>query len=528
MTIKVILADDEPLIVKGLRKLVAWHELGMEIVAQAYDGEELLEAITAHKPDLVISDINMPHCTGIEILKEIGARQWNTKIVFISAYQEFAYARDAVAFGAVDYLVKPVEKEQLERVLARAVSQIREEDEETRRKDKLQFIERKRKSEEMREGIERLLEGALSAESLLYRKLDAELSWPYMTAAALELDMDESGSERWPAHERRLIHFAVDNVLQDSLTGRGFAFVRNNRFALLIGHEEPALPLVLARDIQRNIATYLKLRASIGIGQTAKEIGGLAESSRQAEAALDIKYFVGRESVVVYEPVSPEPDAGHLLYGLQEEAVKALTGGQWGSALEALNRLLAGIRAATYGNRGLAVSTAFASVMNIVQEIIRKGVPVAEGPFEIHGLQAMLGRFETFDELSEGVRRILEQLNARIDDKAGNRDKLLLARIKQYIEEHYADEISLESVAAVAFMNPYYFSTFFKKHTRENFKAYVTNVRMKRAAVLLAETDLLVYEIAEKVGYQSARHFSEVFKKTYGKLPQEYKSSLKK
>src|SRR5690606_13896520 len=105
---------------------------------------------------------------------------------------------------------------------------------------------------------------------------------------------------------------------------------------------------------------------------------------------------------------------------------------------------------------------------------------------------------------------------------------MLLARIKRYIDEHYAEEISLESVAAVAFMNPYYFSTFFKKHMNDNFNVYVTKVRMKHAEQLLRQTDLMVYEIAEKVGYQNARHFSDVFKKMYGKLPMAYKQQLRK
>lgn len=89
------------------------------------------------------------------------------------------------------------------------------------------------------------------------------------------------------------------------------------------------------------------------------------------------------------------------------------------------------------------------------------------------------------------------------------------------------DEISLEAVAAIAFMNPYYFSSFFKKQMKQNFKQYVTDLRMNHAISLLKTTDLMVYEIAEKVGYKNARHFSDMFKKYTGKLPQEYKNSLR-
>lgn len=193
-----------------------------------------------------------------------------------------------------------------------------------------------------------------------------------------------------------------------------------------------------------------------------------------------------------------------------------------------LAQLLRAIRSATIGNASLAVSTCFSSILFIVQEIKKSGVQLPDWGFDLHGLQSLLEEYDTFDEMERGVFQIAEELYQRIDDKSGNKEKLLLTKIKQYIEEHYSEEISLESVSAIAFMNPYYFSSFFKKHTKQNFKQYVTEIRMKQAVSLLRQTDLMVYEIAEKVGYNNARHFSDMFKKHYGKLPMEYKQALRK
>lgn len=102
-----------------------------------------------------------------------------------------------------------------------------------------------------------------------------------------------------------------------------------------------------------------------------------------------------------------------------------------------------------------------------------------------------------------------------------------LLQVKAYVEEHYAENITLESMAAMLYMNPYYFSSFFKKHTGQNFKHYLTEVRMNHARRLLLQSSLMIYEIAEQVGYNNARHFSDMFKKKFGKLPQEYKQSWK-
>ncbi len=109
----------------------------------------------------------------------------------------------------------------------------------------------------------------------------------------------------------------------------------------------------------------------------------------------------------------------------------------------------------------------------------------------------------------------------------GGKEAQQMKFVKEYIEQHYSENITLESIASIVFMNPYYFSSFFKKHTNENFKQYVTDIRMKQAVKLLLQTDLMVYEIAEQVGYNNARQFSDMFKKSYGKLPQEYKSQIR-
>ncbi|MOA31940.1 HTH-type transcriptional regulator YesS [compost metagenome] len=114
-----------------------------------------------------------------------------------------------------------------------------------------------------------------------------------------------------------------------------------------------------------------------------------------------------------------------------------------------------------------------------------------------------------------------------VDARTGGKEMLQGAKVKKYIQEHYADNITLESLSDMFYMNPYYFSSFFKKHIGENFKTYLTNIRMEHAHSMLMLTDMMVYEIAERVGYNNARHFSNMFKKKYGKLPLEYKQAMK-
>ncbi len=141
--VTVLLADDEPIILKGLSKLLPWSELGIDIVGYAYDGRELLELMGLHKPDIVISDISMPHFTGIDVIKEAKRMQLPSKVIFISAYQEFSYAKDAIVYGAAEYLIKPIKKSDLENAVNKVLSLIHEETEDDLRRNKLDHLERK-------------------------------------------------------------------------------------------------------------------------------------------------------------------------------------------------------------------------------------------------------------------------------------------------------------------------------------------------------------------------------------------------
>ncbi|THF72686.1 response regulator [Cohnella fermenti] len=535
MTIRVLLADDEPLILKGLRKLLPWEELGVEIVGQACDGDELDEQIRLLRPDVLISDISMPRKSGIDVLRGINEQGLPVKVVFISAYQEFSYAKEAISLGAVEYLIKPIEREQLRAALDKAMSLIREEGEENRRKDKLRRMETRQRTEEKREALSRLASGTLPAGADLYARLEAELRAPFYTVLALELGQLEDASGRWTETERNLVNFAVDNVLGELLAepgsgaegGLGTFFAKQERIVVIVPHSEAGRPYELAQDIKAKINDYLKLNVSIGIGLAVRSLGRLAESAQQAEQALDMKYFEGLNKLLPYAAQASAAVAESELYTLRSDVVQSLAERNGKRAQEALHKLLAAVRRTTEGNKGLAVATAFSSVLSIVQELQKSGVALSEEGFDLQGLQTRLGQYETFDSMAQGIGELLGELAEVIGNRTGNRDKMLLARIKQHIERHYADELTLESVAAVAFMNPYYFSAFFKKHTNENFKAYVTEVRMRHATQLLSNTDLLMYEVAEKVGYANARHFSDVFKKTCGMLPNEYRQSLR-
>jgi two-component system response regulator YesN len=185
-----------------------------------------------------------------------------------------------------------------------------------------------------------------------------------------------------------------------------------------------------------------------------------------------------------------------------------------------LDHWLETIRSLSWGNRNYTVALCTSLLTMAHREMPPSGT---EKQFDDLQIVQLLHECETFAGLCRCIREQLGLLRMKIHGRSGTKEAVQIAQVKAYIDEHYAEEISLETMASRFYMNPSYFSTFFKKNTGLNFKQYVTDARMKAALHMLTQTDAMLYEIAEKIGYHHARQFSEMFKKQFGMLPGEYR-----
>jgi|GEM_PF-795980 len=527
--IKVLLADDEPIILRGLRKLVPWEQMGMTIVGEVEDGAQLASILLSNPPDILVSDIQMPNLSGIEAIKRIRDLNLKVKVIFISAYKEFAYAREAVSCGALGYLVKPIDRRELEETLRNAQAQILKEREDHMIKERLQFWEERKRREMVEEMLDRLLDGRPVSLGQFGRKPGTDREIASFTVAAMEPDQPGSGTGSWREDDKSLVVFAVRNVIGE-MTSRlpsVMSCFKDGRFFFVFLNMDPDAVLAFAADVQHKINTYLKLEVSIGIGSAVRTAAEVPVSCRQAVDAVRCKFFRGLNRLIPWEPVNGDLPSEKELYEDQQAVIRGLSHLDWEAASIALDQLLRSIERMTYGNRDLAVNVCVTSLFLFVRELKNAGYDLGEWDANPTNVHTDFNRSATYGELRLKMRERLGCLFRHLQNSAGHQDKQLIRKIREYVETRYMDDITLESAASLAYMNPYYFSAFFKKHMGKNFKQYVTEVRMKEAVLLLMQTDLMVYEIAERVGYQNARHFSGVFRKMYGKLPNEYRQAQK-
>ncbi|THF77812.1 response regulator transcription factor [Cohnella fermenti] len=519
----VYLADDEPVILRGLRKLLDWDKLGLEIIGECRNGDDLIRAIEADKPDLVITDIAMPRMTGIEVLKRIREGGWPTRVVFISAYREFSYAQDALSFGAAGYLIKPINRAKLEEIVRKTVDNIRSEARQQINEVKLRDLETKQRRHAEWEDLKSLLEspGGTPDEAIL-DALQGDDSRAVFSVLAIAPDPIAAAAERWGEGRRRLLLFAIRNIAEEMFGGQGacWTFPSEDRLIFLLRHAPDLNVFRLAEAVHAGINEYLKQGVTIGVSPAGSP-AQLPTHHKRCREALELSYFLGWNRVLASGSLPPALAGSGLDREKTEKELQRELFAPDGDPEPYLELLLEEIRRQAWGRKAYAVS-----LCNTLTIKLLRGLLPREDDWRDEAEQELFIRLSacpTLDELFAWMRGRIR--SAREELAAGSQESRQIVEIKRYIGDNYRSEINLETMASRFYMNPYYFSSFFKKHVGQNFKQYLTEVRMREATHLLLHSDSMLYEIAERTGFSNARQFSEIFRKYYGALPNDYRQA---
>lgn len=513
-----VLIDDEAVIIQGLKKLVDWEQLGIQIVGEAIDGREGLKLIEEKMPDLVISDVTMPNLSGIDMLKNLNMQGINVKMIFLSGYQDFFYARDAMRYGATDYLLKPVSPGDLTEVVRRAMQQIREE--------RSFHMLRKKDSQ-----AELLFQDILSQKEK-YENLGHFLhtfnSDTLVSGAVCIAMRIVVGNRFYEKENKNLARFEVYEFIRQYLEESGTGILVRKEynvcyFIIFATHDREWIQKYCI-SFSNQIYSQYQVDCIVGCGAWSDLEGKMSYLYKTARFALELYYFtVSRYTD--YETVEKEYD--HSLEEYQEHLKQLkeqiITNYHSNEILPLITECVSLLGNIHYGNKNVVINNCILLSGEIFTSLKECGL-VDENSVQEQG--------EFLEEVCK--KPTLQQLQALFEDYYGriflkirllgkNRESMDVARIKQYIKKHFKENITLEEIADFIGMNPSYMSVFFKKETGQNFKAYVTEVRMKEALKLINSTDMKDYKLAESVGYRDAKQFRENFKDIYGVSPQQYR-----
>lgn len=522
--LRVVLADDEKKVLLLMRKLIDWEGLGFEIVGTANDGIRALELVREKKPHLLVTDIRMPGCDGINLIRQAKQIQPGLHFIIVSGYRQFEYAQDALKYGVESYLLKPLKQEEMVELLIGVKGKMGEEAD----------IEYRLKKSSEREQ-ERIIDTLMTEVSGRVRTSSTVRSFGLESglesggsyfAAIVKPDIPSAAQNQ--DGYRAMMHHALEIVRQElGPLECGFAATARREGVAIALYVPVYQPVAVKRcftkirkEIEKQRDLFWGIRATICIGGRKRTAGELADSMREA-LWLCADRLCRTPSMRDTESDLPDFSQHFTLSSMQkrrfQEAAEYLNEEQYIEELEDSYRAVM----TTQPLCGQILEDWFRQIITAVRYGIQQDDDVDESFFQRmeDGLWQTTNAQELFRLLHDGVR---EELN-RLRCARSQREARPITDAKRFIQQHYQESLRLEDVSGVVGFNATYFSVMFKKETGQNFMDYLTELRINKAKELLCGEECSVQDVAEQVGYRDLKYFSRLFKKTTGISPSDYK-----
>lgn len=532
---KAIIVDDEKHVREAVKLLVDWKHFGIDEIFEAQDGEEAIELIQVHQPQLIFTDMMMPVKSGLELLEWLAAHYACGKTIVISGHDDFQLVRHTVKHGGVDYILKPIDAEQLHAAVSKALEcWIREEEE--RHRQRMSNIE----MNQIRPVYWEKLLSNLIAEPSAYEASAAALSQEFgldrsvkeCRVAIMTLDtMNAVLKKKFDANSD-LLFFSITNICNEILRDgrRGVAYRYWNSegeiILLLFGSDESWSRIL--SDIQRGMASVLRSSFDIGVSRVQPFPNGLPAAYKDARTALRRRNLLSKEKQVylVPDPLLPlQPVLSFSNYSEQLRlAVQSGSDEQIGKAVEDWINAVSKLDIITLEQLELWWSEYNVMRSRWLVEWFGEKTPVLKtwlnsSPFtipsdEAGSLSVPLWTKRLTESLTELSKHLLEHQH---------RDQNVIYEIAKYIQNHYHQDITLQEIANHFYLSREYISRKFKQEFKVNLSDYLSDIRVEKAKLLLLNPHLRIAQVAEMVGYDDEKYFSKVFKKTVGLSPNEYR-----
>ncbi len=538
---KLLILDDEPILRQGIINKLKMSGLPIDIVGEAGDGKAGLELVQREAPDIVITDIRMPGMDGIAFIEQ--AQRMNEQLGFIvvSGYSDFEYAKRAIRLGVSDYLLKPVDDDQLKECLSKIINKIEKgrmsNDEMIRLRNETDLSRETLRKQYMTKMLQQADHPDLSAAVRNEQLSRIENKYRKYLAVVLVLEPIQLPHYSFRQGDESLIWFAIENVLSERMesSGRdGVLFqhiLHEHEMVYLLGIESSSEGLVIQawlKEVLDGLQNYLKLQVTIAIGTTVDDIGQIQQSYKQAKQAIRNKMIYGTGQIYDYESLQKrsgergilltDEDESKLFYWLSEYNAIALQ--NW---IEFRIRSLAHSPSATY----MQLEWLCVDLYLLFRKYLLANTGVTEWIIgEMDDLLYWLQNLSIWQDAVNQMQNIADNIVGYLSQNNPSSNKDLMEEVKYYMEMNYDKSITLQSISERFYIHPNYFSRRFKERYAQSFVDYLTGIRMKKAMDWLRETDIKIQDIANRVGFEDASYFSNVFRKYYGVTPKQHREQI--
>ena len=543
--VKVYLVEDEIIIRQSIKNSIDWEKEGYEFVGDASDGELALPVILKEKPDILITDIRMPFMDGLELSRMVKAELPDIKIVILSGYDDFEYAKQAIKIGVAEYLLKPVSSAVLLEHLSEIAEKVRDEREDLALK-KVYYQEMQENEELIKmKFLGELISGKLSLADAMEKgkRFHMNLSGPFYRIILFKFiqedhEQSEALTEAYEAVDGYVDRFR--DVFRFQRGVEGWAFLLTS-----VEEDMETQTKAFIEGLKAVIAPFDTLTWFGGIGSEVARIRELRYSFREADKAFAGRFVQEPNQIISVEQLNFEQQDNEFdanIFGEINQFDQIITRFLSNGSLEEVESFVGALFTEISEDhfrslmiRQYIIMDIYATVLTFCKKL-RKDAGV-EG--EVYGqwegireneeiLKLAVTTAESVDDIKDYIGTLLDHAIELRNTVSGRRYSDIIQTAKERIEQDYmSEDISLNSVAAEVCMSPSYFSSVFSKEMGKTFIEYLTEVRMEKAKQYLACSSMKTSEISYEVGYKDPHYFSYIFKKTQGCTPKEYRAARK-
>ena len=507
---KVLIADDELLVRVGLKSTIDWEGNGFYVVGEARNGSEAIEMFDREKPDILITDVSMPNMNGLELIAHLKEKNNKLKSIILTHYDNFDYAREAINLGVIGYLLKTdLTQENLLAYLKKAV-------------DSLGPTSCENHFDGSREILKTVLSGKvidLEQRKEVQRWYSNEENFSVVTVVFYA----EKTDSVFPEKELVNLDKLVANLSRQIFTGRqmnAVPLLMDKKVVYIVdiknSVEKGTVENILKEKmllIKTNLKNYLNLNLTIGIGSPVMDIDDIHKSFAHSLHAVERSFFE-ENSIAVYDPSSPieqtdrvSVDMERLNTLIEQHGVRELT-----EYVDAVFEELKDNKDMDLLHETVILMLDNARTL-LGTRLLGKSSLAGEGEYA----RDVIDNFHNINSLKQYVCDMYSEIiNSGNEEQGEGDNSFIIQKSIDYIKKHYAENISLMTVAKHVEVSRSYLSFLFKQELGINFSSYMTEIRMENAKELLLTSNMKIYEIAEEVGFDSPYYFSKIFKEKTG------------
>jgi two-component system response regulator YesN len=538
---KLLIADDEKQTREGIAYFIENSSCGFEVVGVAEGGLSALSMAMEKEPDLVLTDIRMPDLNGFELTERLAQLSKKPAILIMSAYDDVEYFKNAFKVNALDYILKPIDTNELLSILQKVRKLLDAEWEERRRKEKLRVHMQSNLPLLRARFFADLVDGVLSDSSPeLAERMDflqVELGKnDFFCTAVVSIDNKQETYSGTNRSAEKILDFGIQNLLEELLElyvdGYVFEYDRGEFVLLmseecLLGTKQPELFPSQIKALMKMLFELLKgseISATVGVGGYVNGIAGLPETFKKAKENVCKRLVLGKNRVIQnHEYEILEDDSLFQTLNAVRTVIAASDQGLLEAAVERYYQSVASSPHLDllYGMQcsGMLITALSEHVSTIDDSLkIEKNDILSE--------YEKLGKTETIPEMMELTLAYCFNINHLIRARVVDQNEETVDQIKNIIHKGYQEDITITSIAEQVYLSPNYLCGIFKQITGHTINQYITRVRIQAAKTLLEDNTVKLSEIGNLVGYIEPSYFSKIFKRHTALTPKEYRQML--